>query len=600
MRFDEAFIQQVRAANDIVSLVGEYVGLKKAGNGTFKGLCPMHGEKTPSFHVHAAPRSFYMCFGCGATGDAITFVREHNGYSFTEAVKYLAQRAGIEIPQLQDRGDSQAEPRVKREVLDDLYAIHKTAQRFYQDALATTEGTKCREYLVTRGIKQPAISKFGLGFAPDRWDAFYEYLRATHPSDQKVLDLAVQAGLLRTKETANGLRYYDQFRNRLMFPVRNLAGNTIAFSGRVLPGASQTAQEGREPAKYINSPESPVYKKGEALYGLSEARQAMRASDRCILVEGNLDLVRLSQEGLEDVVAPLGTALTREQCRLMRRFVGRVVGLYDGDKAGHEASRKAAELGIAEDVRLDIAELPEGMDPDSFVTKNNGSSVKLLTQMFSVAKPGWEYLVGRTIEETGALTSAQGAKLAIERLAPVLETVDPKARPLFEMAMGKALGLDRQDVARLARGRALAPKPATRAITMVALKPSDLEIALVALMALDAGARALFLGWDVAQLFQHSGMREAANVVACQDGTVAESMMAIEDDGLRSLVVTKVATIADGCNALNEFKRFVAPLRMASAHRKRTKLASRMRSIDLADAPALAKIAEEMRRLSAN
>ena len=598
MRFDASFVQQVRDANDLVSLIGEHVTLKKRGQ-SHVGLCVFHGEKSPSLHVHGGSRSWWHCFGCGATGDAITFIREMFGYSFSEAVKWLAQRANLTIPESHDHANQAREPRVTREALDDLYAIHKTAQRFYQDALAATEGTRCREYLTTRGIKPASTAKFGLGFAPDRWDAFYQHLLATTTKTQKAVDLAIQAGIIGVKETANGPRYYDRFRNRLMFPVRNLAGDCIAFSGRILPGPSDTAMKDREPAKYINSPESPVYKKGEALYGLHEARKAMRASDRAILVEGNLDLVRLSQEGIEDVVAPLGTALTKEQCRLMRRFVGRVVGLYDGDHAGHEASRKAAEIGISEDVRIDIAELPDGMDPDSFVTQNNGSSVKLLTAMFGAAKPGWEYLVSRTIDETGALTSAQGAKLAIERLLPVLETVDTKARPLFELAMSKALGLDRMDVARLARKVVSAPKPEVRAITVVGMPPSELEIALVAMMIIDEGARALFLAWDVALLFQHVGLRDAANEVACVEGAVADCLIAIEDAWLRSIVVAKVEAIKDECVALDEFKRWVAPLRMAAASRKRAELSAKMRSLDISDEASLAKLADEMKRLTA-
>ncbi|MFO0745606.1 MAG: DNA primase, partial [Myxococcota bacterium] len=325
--FDETFLAEVRDKNDILSVVGDYVTLRKAGT-SYKGLCPFHGEKTASFHVHP-DRGFFYCFGCQTGGDVITFVREINGYSFPEAVRHLAERVGIQVPEraftpggggAAGLGSAPRAGTASRAARDSFYAINKAAWRFYVETLDTMEGSRCREYLASRGIERAAIERFGLGYAPDRWDGVTQRLMR-EGFDQKASETL---GLIVRRQAGGG--FYDRFRHRLMFPIRNLAGEVIGFSGRTVPGEAQTerAIEG-EVAKYVNSPESPVYQKGESIYGLHEARAAMRKAGQAIIVEGNVDLVRLSQAGLEEVVAPLGTALTSAQCRLLKRFVDRVV-----------------------------------------------------------------------------------------------------------------------------------------------------------------------------------------------------------------------------------------------------------------------------------
>ena len=326
--FDDTLLREVRERTSIVSVIGDYVSLKKAGN-SHKGLCPFHNERTPSFTVHE-DRQFFYCFGCQTGGDAIRFLQELNGYSFVEAVKSLADRAGIAIPEPKPRGGGYQRPnpnqrKVSRSEKDACYAMGKVAQRFFADALQSTEGFRAAEYLRGRGINSESITRFGLGFAPDRWDAIETFFK----NQNENLELGEKLGLLARRKSGQG--HYDKFRNRVMFPIRSVSGEVIAFSGRDLSGEAESA-------KYINSPETPVYTKGDNLFGLHEARQAMRQAGRAILVEGNLDMVRLSQEGLQETVAPLGTALTETQGRLLKRFVGLAILLYDGDKAGRAAT----------------------------------------------------------------------------------------------------------------------------------------------------------------------------------------------------------------------------------------------------------------------
>ncbi len=538
--FDEAFLGEVRERNDIVSVIGDYVTLRKAGT-SFKGLCPFHGEKTPSFHVHPDKRFFY-CFGCQTGGDVITFVREINGYSFPEAVRHLAERVGMTVPERPAHGGYEARPpkagTASREARDSTYAINRIAQAFYADALEAMEGSRCREYLTQRGVERATAQRFGLGYAPDRWDGLVSALQR----DSGDLKAAEAVGLIVRR--ANGPGFYDRFRNRLMFPIRSLAGEVIGFSGRALPGESQTekGQDGGAPAKYVNSPESPVYQKGDNLYGLHDARAAIRKASRALLVEGNLDLVSLSQSGLEEVVAPLGTALTATQCRLLKRFVPRVVALYDGDGAGRAAASKAAALALAEGLAIEIATLPDGEDPDSYVKQHGKAG---LDRVLEKAIPGWDYLLDRAFAETRAFENVQGAKAAIERLAPVLADIqDGDSRTLYEKRLAEMLRMDPAEVAQLARA-VVRKQPQPRPEPVVG-RPApeapirEVELRLVELLVHYPLARALYLGRDAGALVQSPLARRVCDAIAELEGDAVEALAALPMGELRDRVLRRM------------------------------------------------------------
>lgn len=502
--FDEAFLHEVRERNDIVSVVGDYVALRKAGT-SHKGLCPFHGEKTPSFHVHG-DRQFFYCFGCQTGGDVISFVREVNGYSFMEAVRHLAERAGIAIPERTNDGDPSRPPRAghaSRAARDGFYDINRIATRFFVETLHTMEGSGCREYLQKRGLQRETIERFALGCAPDRWDGLVNALQKENCD----LRTAESLGLLVKKQGSSN--YYDRFRNRLMFPIKNIAGEVLGFSGRALGSDPETA-------KYVNSPDSPLYQKGDNLYGLHEARQAMRKAGRAILVEGNVDMVRLSEIGLPEVVAPLGTALTPAQCRLLKRFVPQAVAIYDGDGAGREAARKAAQLALAEGLALLVASLPDKEDPDTYARAHGKEG---LDKLIGKAMPAWEFLVERAIAETRGRESAQGAKLAVEKLAPVLQDLQsPEERAIYQRQLAETLRLDEKVVHELARAgqrRTAAPVEVSQQPVEAPLPMTDIR--LLELLVLLPEARSRYVGHDLESLVADPRTKASAEAICSLD-----------------------------------------------------------------------------------
>ncbi len=554
--FDEAFLKEVRERNDIVSVVGDYVALRKAGT-SYKGLCPFHAEKSPSFHVHA-DRQFFYCFGCQTGGDVISFVREINGYSFTEAVRHLADRASLPVPDLRsfERDPSRRSGQASKAARDNFYEVNRLAQKFFTECVDTVEGSACRDYLRGRAIERETALRFGLGFAPDRWDGLVSALAR----DGVDLRVAESLGLVVKKTSGSG--YYDRFRNRLMFPIRSVAGEVLGFSGRTLGQDPETA-------KYVNSPDSPVYQKGDTVFGLFEARQAMRKANRALIVEGNVDLVSLSQAGLTEVIAPLGTALTASQCRLLKRFVPQVVALYDGDGAGREAAKKAAALSLAEGLALQVASLPDKEDPDSFVRKHGRAE---LDALLSKARPAWEFLAAQAIAETRALESVQGARLAVEKLAPILhELPSPEERTLFERQLAETLRMDDKLVADIARsaqrrapvreGEALVARPVEAPIPL-----SDLK--LLEMLVLVPGARALYAGRDIESLVSDSRTRDVAERLVDVEGGVSEALEVIPPGTARDQLMRRLSEAPQMADGLGAFEKLVMVLRRESVERK--------------------------------
>ncbi|MCF7796917.1 MAG: DNA primase [Lentisphaeria bacterium] len=347
-RIPEHQIEQVREANDIVDVVGDYVRLKKSGRNYF-GLCPFHGEKTPSFSV-APDKQIFHCFGCGVGGNVINFIMQYEKIEFVEAVKLLADRAGIT---LQYESGGSGAPAPKKEDLSHYHSLHERITGLYEKALwQSNEGKQALDYLRGRGLVDAVLKRFRVGYAPDQWDfVTLQVMKLGLPKE-----VLTKSGLLMTKDRGG---FYDRFRKRIMFPIMGVQGRVIAFGGRVLPGDDQSA-------KYMNSPETPVYHKGKVLYGLNHTKGDIRNAQEAILVEGYLDLIRLYQSGFHNVAAGSGTALTEQHGKILSRFADTVFLCYDSDEAGVKATDRAGKILLDAGLTVRVIQLPSGSDPDSY------------------------------------------------------------------------------------------------------------------------------------------------------------------------------------------------------------------------------------------
>jgi DNA primase len=381
LMFSDDKIAEVRDSVDLVALISEHVPLRRQG-ARFVGLCPFHQEKSPSFGVSRG-KNFYYCFGCQASGDAISFLRHVEGLGFMEAIQKLAERSGIELPRGDDVNQAQIDrARSRRERLSE---VMEASRAFFEASLAEAEHSAiARAEIEKRGVSPEIAARFRLGYAPLAWDALSRHLA------QKRLDLhdAVEVGLVAPRRQGEG--YYDRFRHRLMFPVADQHGRLLAFSGRALALPEGHAPEQTPPAKYINSPEGPLYKKGQVLFGLDNARVAIRKVNAVLLCEGNFDLIGLHQAGLDHALAPLGTAFTLEQARLIRRFAEEVVVVFDGDGAGRKATRAAFELLETAGLRSRAVRLPDGYDPDTFLREKGADMLRAMVQS---ARPVVDFIV---------------------------------------------------------------------------------------------------------------------------------------------------------------------------------------------------------------
>lgn len=350
-----SFIENLLARADLVQVINQRVPLKKAG-ATYKACCPFHDEKTPSFNVNPS-KQFYHCFGCGASGDAIKFLMEYDGLSFVEAVEALAAQYGMEVPREKLSPKQQEQQQIKQQRQRDLYDVMHLVAKFYRHQLRDHPAAEeAKQYLKKRGLSPEIAKTYVIGFAPPGWDSLMKGLQA----DAKLKQQLIEVGMLVEKE---GGKLYDRFRHRIMFPIRDGRGRVVAFGGRVL---------GDDQPKYLNSPETPIFHKSYALYGLYEMRQTREKFDHILVVEGYMDVVALAQFGLRNAVATLGTATTVDHLAMLFRQVNEVVFCFDGDQAGLKAAWKAMELSLPlmENERsVKFLFLPEGEDPDSMVRK---------------------------------------------------------------------------------------------------------------------------------------------------------------------------------------------------------------------------------------
>lgn len=409
-------IEEVRMATDILELVSGYVTLKKKGQNYF-GLCPFHNEKTASFSVNTEKQIFH-CFGCGAGGNAFTFLMQHEGVSFPESVKSLAQRANIDVA-WEERDDGQSKQN------EALYYVNEFASGWYQQLLNEPAGQSALSYLTGRALNADVIKTFGLGFAPAGWDGLIKQAEKT-ANDIKVL---IDAGLVLDKE--DGKRY-DRFRDRIMFPIRNLSGRVVGFGGRIM------TEQPKSP-KYLNSPETPIYEKSKVLYGLFQNKDAIRRQDQAIFVEGYMDLLGLQSRDVNNTVATSGTALTAEQAALIRRYTRNIVLMYDSDAAGSSAALRGADVLLENGLEVSVAKLPAGHDPDSFVREAGKDA--LLT-IVAEAKQLFDYKLGLVLQ--------QPAEKRGDGIGSLLESVmrleDRVQRSLIIAKIAEGLGMNERDL----------------------------------------------------------------------------------------------------------------------------------------------------------
>jgi DNA primase len=400
-------IEQIAAANDIVEVIGSYFPLKRAG-ANFKALCPFHQEKTPSFHVSPQRQTFH-CFGCGVGGSVFRFVMDYEHIDFPSAVRKLAARVGI--PVIEERGPSGAEDRQveSRRVLLQLHG--EAAAWFHENLIKREFAEPARKYLKQRGITAEIAKRWQLGYAPDEWDAFGSWARGR---GYDVRDL-IASGLIKSKDDADGMpgqAAYDRFRGRIMFPICNDVGEVIAFSGRML-------QNEAEGAKYLNSPETPLFRKGSVLFGLNKTKRALIEANCAIVCEGQLDLITLFEAGITNVVAPQGTAFTESQARVLKRFVNEVVLCFDADAAGKKAAERSLEALLQNDLIVRVVEMPVGEDPDSLVRREGREQFE---KRIATAHDFFDYWIDREAAATDL--NSLGAKMQLARkLAEIVSRV---------------------------------------------------------------------------------------------------------------------------------------------------------------------------------
>ncbi|MEN6321563.1 MAG: DNA primase [Syntrophaceae bacterium] len=412
-------IEEVKRRADIFEIVSEYVTLKKGGR-NFLGLCPFHKEKTPSFTVNRDKQIFY-CFGCGEGGNVITFLMKMNGLSFPEAVRHLAEKTGVIIPERILTHEDKDRSSVRNEVSH----INRLAAVYYAENLKSPAGKRAQEYLSNRGIGNDIIKEFHLGFALDGW----RHLRDYFEKRKIPLNLVEKAGLIIPKTNGGG-SFYDRFRGRLIFPIEDVAGNVIAFGGRII---------GDGEPKYLNTSESPVYVKGRNLYGLNRTKEEIRKKGYAIFVEGYFDLISLWNAGIRNVIATLGTALTREHVDLIRRYTGQAVAVFDPDIAGKKAMARSIELFLAGNLHAKTVVLPDGHDPDTYVrTYGSAAFIECVNNAQSMV----DYYIENVIGNVATLEKKKDALR--ESVALITRIENASERDLFIQRVSEKLGLNQE------------------------------------------------------------------------------------------------------------------------------------------------------------
>lgn len=408
----DSFLQELRLKTDVVDLISSYVSLKKRGN-TYVGLCPFHNEKTPSFTVYENTQSFY-CFGCGAGGDGVSFMRKIENLDYIDAVKVLAQRAGMQMP---DDGYDDSLSKKRRTILE----INRETARFYHNYMMSEQGKVGLQYFLNRGLSQKTIRHFGLGYAPNKWDELLKHLKS---KGYNVSDM-LAAGVVRKGEKG----YYDYFRNRVMTPIIDVRGNFIAFGGRVLDDSKP---------KYINTSDTLVYKKTNEVFGLNYAKDS--GKDSLILCEGYMDVIAMHQAGFTNAVAGCGTALTNEQVRLLSRYAKEIILVYDNDEAGQKALNKAISLFDQVDIKISIPTLSGGKDPDEII-KNLGRA--RFADMLENSSNEVEFAIMK-LRKGFNLQTTQGKSQFASEAVKILANATPIEQDLYLSRLADELGIEKR------------------------------------------------------------------------------------------------------------------------------------------------------------
>jgi DNA primase len=426
-------IEQVAAANDIVEVIGSYFPLKRAG-ASYKALCPFHQERTPSFNVSPQRQSFH-CFGCGVGGSVFRFVMDYEHLDFPSAVKKLAARAGI--PVIEERSFSADDDR-QHEARRTLLQLHaEAAEWFHENLLKREWAAPAREYLKKRGIDRQIAGNWQIGYAPESWDALLGWATGQGYKRRDIL----QSGLVkpRDEERPNESEVYDRFRGRVMFPICNDVGEVIAFSGRVLSSETETA-------KYLNSPETPLFRKGSVLFGLHKSKRPLIEANSAIVCEGQLDLISLFEAGICNVVAPQGTAFTEQQARILKRYVQEVVLCFDADAAGQKAAERSLESLLQNDLTVRIAEMPAGEDPDSIVRKQGRAEFE---RRIKAARDFFDFWIEREAASTDLASVSAKMQLARKLADTVARVHDPIMRGEVASKVTARIGVAPRDFAAL-------------------------------------------------------------------------------------------------------------------------------------------------------
>lgn len=409
-RIPDNILDDILGRIDIAELISGYIPLKRSGR-NFKANCPFHHEKTPSFMV-SPDRQIYHCFGCGESGNAFKFLMRHERLEFLEAVEALAKRAGVNIPDAQ-----RASPK-DISLTSALYKLNELAANFYSHNLTTL----AKAYLLKRGLTEETIALFKIGYAPDTWDALLNHLRQKGVG----ISLLEKAGLIIAKDQGG---YYDRFRNRIILPICDIKSRPIGFGARVMDDTLP---------KYINSPETPIYTKGKNLYGFNLARDSIRENDYVIIVEGYLDFLVPFQHGVNNIVASLGTALTIDQARLLKRFTNNVVMVYDGDAAGEMAALRSLDIFIEEEMSVKVVSLPKGFDPDSFVRKYGIGAFK---EKIELSDSLFEYKLGILLSKHNASSIECKAKISGEMLQTLSKIKNAVLKSEYIKRLAQALDI---------------------------------------------------------------------------------------------------------------------------------------------------------------
>ena len=519
------FAQQVKERADVVKVIGGYIRLRKAGAQNYSGLCPFHKEKSPSFSVHAA-RQFYHCFGCGESGDVFSFVGKIENVGFPEAVRMVAQKCGIALPKREyNSPEEAAEAQMRRRLLD----LHEAAAVWFEEQLRSPVGAAAREYLAGRGVTPEAIKTFRIGYAPDNFNALRE--RLSGMADEAALRAS---GLFSAKDQEDNAgnvvagRMYDRFRNRVMFPIANESGRVIAFTARTLATGDKAGP------KYLNSPETSLYSKGQVLFNLDKAKTAIRQLEFALLVEGQMDCISVYMRGIQAVIATSGTAFTEQQVALLKRHTTNVVVNFDPDAAGSNAAEKSIGLLTEEGFSIKVVTLEGGLDPDRYIRERG---VEAYAAAIRAARRQSDYLIERARQQFPGASAEQKVK-AMNYLLPHIRRIPEKLeRDQFAHDAAQKLGIDSAVLREELRQAAMKRRE------RVEVKASGLtEVERVLLRALATRGECWLAAAEAVlehpEWFEQLGSFGAMRALAAGGGTeaISDPIAAVEDAGQRALL----------------------------------------------------------------